>query len=170
MQPNALRFCCRGVRRSRASQSRIYLARLRRANAPVSSKRGLGGSLENRRARRHEVTGDHFDEQAALKGADGLRRSPSGWAPPEPEEDLDREKSSTARIRGGGIRSEWAKLPGANGPLSRVEKESIRDRHLSDAVDVTSTVDPYRNGCMPGHRRTCEGRRIENRGVAFQPG
>ena len=41
--PNALRFCCRGVRRSRASQSRIYLARLRRAHAPVSSKRGLGG-------------------------------------------------------------------------------------------------------------------------------
>src|ERR1041384_7716027 len=41
--PNALRFCCRGVRRSRASQSRISLARLRRAHAPVSSKRGLGG-------------------------------------------------------------------------------------------------------------------------------
>ena len=40
---NALRFCCEGVRRSRAGYSRIYLVRLRRAYALASSKRGLGG-------------------------------------------------------------------------------------------------------------------------------
>src|ERR1043166_1674612 len=45
--PNALRFCCRGVRRSRAAPSRIYVARLRRANAPVSSKRGLGAGVHD---------------------------------------------------------------------------------------------------------------------------
>ena len=45
--PNALRFCCRGVRRSRAAPKQNLLARLRRANAPVSSKRGLGSGHRN---------------------------------------------------------------------------------------------------------------------------
>src|ERR1041384_3873888 len=43
LRHNALRFCCEGVRRSRAGYSRIYLVRLRRAYALASSKRGLGG-------------------------------------------------------------------------------------------------------------------------------
>src|ERR1041385_1047807 len=50
--PNALRFCCRGVRRSRAAPKQNLLARLRRANAPVSSKRGLdSGRYDLSRAR-----------------------------------------------------------------------------------------------------------------------
>ena len=43
---NALHFCCRGVRRSRASQQENIPARLRRAHAAVSSKCGLDSSSE----------------------------------------------------------------------------------------------------------------------------
>src|ERR1041384_8625731 len=39
--PNALRFCCGGLRRPPPSQD-TYPARGRRAPAPVSNKRGLG--------------------------------------------------------------------------------------------------------------------------------
>jgi hypothetical protein len=45
--PNAMHFSCRGVRRRRATQQVRYPARLRRADAPVSYKCGLGGGLEH---------------------------------------------------------------------------------------------------------------------------
>src|SRR3972149_2324358 len=44
-RPNALHFSCRGVRRSRAIQQVRRTARLRRADAPVSYKCGLGSSF-----------------------------------------------------------------------------------------------------------------------------
>jgi hypothetical protein len=51
MLPNALRFCCRGLRRPPPSPQ-TYPARGRRAQAPGSSKRGLGRlELDKRRGR-----------------------------------------------------------------------------------------------------------------------
>src|SRR6266567_3625935 len=43
-RPNALRFCCGGLRRPPPSQQ-TYPAAGRRAQAPGSSKRGLGGTM-----------------------------------------------------------------------------------------------------------------------------
>ena len=43
LAPNALRFCCGGLRRPPPSRQ-TYPARGRRAQAPASSKRGLGNT------------------------------------------------------------------------------------------------------------------------------
>ena len=91
--PNALRFCCRGVRRQPRVPQQNLLARLRRATAPVSSKRGLGGDPTPTRATgalggRVVVRTDPGSATSALRARrEAYERRPAkgwvGWSGPE---------------------------------------------------------------------------------------